>query len=137
MQCLLVLLIYKALNSFEKKNQASKKAIVDNKTMQCLFVLLIYKALNSFKKNQTSKKAIVDKFQMEGLKPSEILAEENAKGCNNNDGAIDINTPSCSTPQTRLKLATFARTCDRYGVADRPAAALASALLYDLSREII
>ncbi|GBM29200.1 hypothetical protein AVEN_27810-1 [Araneus ventricosus] len=34
---------------------------------------------------------------------------------------------------TRLKLAKFARTCDRYAVADRPAAALASALLHDLS----
>lgn len=36
--------------------------------------------------------------------------------------------------QTRMKLATFARTCDRYGIADRPAAALASALMYDLNQ---
>ncbi|GBL92941.1 hypothetical protein AVEN_54593-1 [Araneus ventricosus] len=52
---------------------------------------------------------------------------------NNNDVAVDKNTPSCSTPQTRLKLSTFARTCDRYAVVDRPAAALASTLLQDLS----
>lgn len=37
--------------------------------------------------------------------------------------------------QTRLKLATFARTCDRYGITDRPAAALASALIHDLNQE--
>lgn len=35
--------------------------------------------------------------------------------------------------QTRLNISTFARTCDRYGISDRPAASLASALLMDIS----
>ncbi|GBM38438.1 hypothetical protein AVEN_260817-1 [Araneus ventricosus] len=70
---------------------------------------------------------------LDGLKPSEILGDENVKVCNNNDAAADKITPSSPTPQTRLKLATFARIFDRYGVEDRQAAALSPALLHDLS----
>ncbi|GBL74940.1 hypothetical protein AVEN_243760-1 [Araneus ventricosus] len=70
-------------------------------------------------KSQALEKARFGKFQLDGLKPCEILREENVKVCNNNDIVVDKNTPPCSTPQTRLELATFARTCDRYAVADR------------------
>ncbi|GBM00736.1 hypothetical protein AVEN_150904-1 [Araneus ventricosus] len=73
------------------------------------------------------------RVKLDGLKPSEILGEENVKVCNNNDVVVDKNILSCSTPRRRLKLATFARTYDKYGLADPPAAALASALLHDLS----
>lgn len=41
--------------------------------------------------------------------------------------------PMPSTSQTRINLSTFARTCDRYGISDRPAAALASALMHDVN----
>lgn len=34
--------------------------------------------------------------------------------------------------QNRVDISTFARTCDRFGIPDRPAAALASALLHDV-----
>ncbi|GBM06418.1 hypothetical protein AVEN_266368-1 [Araneus ventricosus] len=74
-------------------------------------------------KNQALEEERFGKFQLEGLKPSQILGEENVKVCDNNDVAVDINIPSCSTTQTRLKLAAFARTCDRYEFADRPALA--------------
>ncbi|GBL94728.1 hypothetical protein AVEN_244716-1 [Araneus ventricosus] len=86
-------------------------------------------------RNQALEKARLGKFQLEEMKPPEILGEENVKVCNSNDFAFVKNTPSCFTLQTRLKLATFARSCDRYGVAYRPDAALASALLHDLSSE--
>uniref|UniRef100_A0A6P7HAI7 Uncharacterized protein LOC114349502 n=1 Tax=Diabrotica virgifera virgifera TaxID=50390 RepID=A0A6P7HAI7_DIAVI len=36
------------------------------------------------------------------------------------------------TEQTRINIGTFARTCNKYGIPDRPAAALASALLKDM-----
>ncbi|GBM41484.1 hypothetical protein AVEN_229114-1 [Araneus ventricosus] len=61
-------------------------------------------------KSQASEKACFGKFQPDGLKQSEILGEENVKACNNNGIAIDKNTPSYSTPQTRLKLETFSMT---------------------------
>ncbi|GBN08420.1 hypothetical protein AVEN_84244-1 [Araneus ventricosus] len=84
-------------------------------------------------KNQAFENARVCKFHLAGLKPSKILGEGNFNVFNNNDVAVDKNTPSCSTPQTRLKRATSARTYGRYAVADLPAAALASALLHVLS----
>ncbi|GBM99911.1 hypothetical protein AVEN_169224-1 [Araneus ventricosus] len=89
------------------------------------------KLLQGRQKNETLEKACFGKFQLDRLKPSEILGEENVKVCNN-DVTIDKNTPSCSTPQRRLKLTTFVKTCNKYAVADRPTATLASPLLHDL-----
>ncbi|CAH0562965.1 unnamed protein product [Brassicogethes aeneus] len=48
---------------------------------------------------------------------------------------LDLPGPSSksnSQGQTRVNINTFARTCDRYGIPDRSAAALASALLHDV-----
>ncbi|GBN18599.1 hypothetical protein AVEN_236390-1 [Araneus ventricosus] len=85
---------------------------VDLKTTQHL-----QKTAGKKEKTKPSKK-------LDGLKPSEILGEENVF---NSDVGVDKNIPSCCPPQTRLKLATCARICDRYVVANRSAAALASA----------
>lgn len=53
----------------------------------------------------------------------EVVLEEPVPGPSS---ATTINT------QTRLKIPSFSRVCDRYGVPDRAAAALASALLHDV-----
>lgn len=44
-----------------------------------------------------------------------------------------LSPSTTSTTQTQINLPTIAKTCDRYGIADRPAAVHASALLYDVS----
>ncbi|GBM78340.1 Ankyrin-3 [Araneus ventricosus] len=48
-------------------------------------------------KIQVLEKVRLGKFQLEELKPPEILGEQNVKVCNNNDVAVDKNTPSSST----------------------------------------
>ncbi|GBM36979.1 hypothetical protein AVEN_153925-1 [Araneus ventricosus] len=95
---------------------------VDLQTIQQLQKTAARKA-----KNQTLEKALFGKFQLDGLKLSKILGEKNVKICNNNGVSVDKITPPYSTPQTRIKLATFSRTCDKYAVADLPVAAFASA----------
>ncbi|GBO29134.1 hypothetical protein AVEN_4217-1 [Araneus ventricosus] len=81
----------------QRSERAMTTGTVDLQTTKQLQKTAAWKA-----KTQALEKAQVRKFQLEGLKPSEILGEENVKVYNSNDIAVDKNAPLCSTPQTRL-----------------------------------
>ena len=80
-----------------------------------------------------------NKKQSEG-QVQETLQDEEGIGDSDDDEEIkdgDINITISEqngkeTKQNRLKLDNFARECDRYGVPDRQAAALANALFVDI-----
>lgn len=96
-----------------------------------------YRSVNSFNCAMSCEKEIVgsDEALLDLDPPSS--SESN----NSSDSEIQfpevVPTPSTSKevgkkPQMRIRLTTFAKTCDRHGISDRSAAALASAVLDDI-----
>lgn len=81
---------------------------------------------------ELSGKYYTDKNYSEEMQP-DCHMDKNTQSLPPTSSDTD-SSQSLKSPQTRFKLATFARTCDRYGIADRPAAALASALMHDLNQ---
>lgn len=71
-------------------------------------------------------------FRKSELTPSNCFAAEPSPSSGNNSQNDNIPTEKPTAQQMRLRLPTLAKTCDRYGVSNRAAAAIASAVLKDV-----